>query len=114
LLTLTGVGGAGKTRLALQAAAAALPAYPDGVWMVELAPLRDGTQAPTAVAAALTFETSAFDTPKAMEDRLIRHLATRQTLLLMDKLRASHRGGRPSRPRLADPMPRCHRAGHQP
>ncbi|HVE45848.1 MAG TPA: tetratricopeptide repeat protein [Acidimicrobiales bacterium] len=84
LLTLTGVGGAGKTRLALHAAAAALPAYPDGVWMVELAPLRDGAQAPSAVAAALTFETSAFDTPKAMEDRLVRHLATRQTLLLLD------------------------------
>jgi predicted ATPase/DNA-binding SARP family transcriptional activator len=84
LLTLTGVGGAGKTRLALQAAAAARPAYPDGVWMVELAPLRDGAQAPSAVAAALTFETSAFDTPKAMEDRLIRHLASRQTLLLLD------------------------------
>lgn len=84
LLTLTGVGGAGKTRLALQAAAAALPANPDGVWMVELAPLRDGAQTPSAVAAALTFETSAFDTPKAMEDRLIRHLATRQTLLLLD------------------------------
>ncbi|MGH3785173.1 MAG: AfsR/SARP family transcriptional regulator [Pseudonocardiaceae bacterium] len=84
LLTLTGVGGAGKTRLALQAAAAALPAYPDGVWMVELAPLRDGAKAPSAVAAALTFETSAFDTPKAIEDRLLRHLATRQTLLLLD------------------------------
>ncbi|MDT7713359.1 MAG: hypothetical protein QOG46_2117, partial [Pseudonocardiales bacterium] len=84
LLTLTGVGGAGKTRLALQVAAAALPAYPDGIWMVELAPLRDGAQAPSAVAAALTFETTAFDTPKALEDRLIRHLATRQTLLLLD------------------------------
>jgi class 3 adenylate cyclase len=124
LLTLTGVGGAGKTRLALQAAAAALPAYPDGVWMVELAPLRDGTQAPTAVAAVLTFETSAFDTPKAMEDRLIRHLATRQTLLLMDNcehlieavarlVHALRRRGRRGCPRRALPARRqvtCHRA----
>ncbi|MDQ4104313.1 MAG: winged helix-turn-helix domain-containing protein [Actinomycetota bacterium] len=84
LLTLTGVGGAGKTRLALQGAAAALPAYPDGVWMVELAPLRDGAQLASAVAAALTFETSAFDTPEALKDRLIDHLTTRQTLLLLD------------------------------
>ena len=41
LLTLTGAGGSGKTRLALQAAAAAADAYPQGVWWVPLAPVRD-------------------------------------------------------------------------
>jgi predicted ATPase len=41
LLTLTGAGGTGKTRLALQAAGLASDAYPDGVWWVPLAPLRD-------------------------------------------------------------------------
>jgi ATP/maltotriose-dependent transcriptional regulator MalT len=41
LLTLTGSGGTGKTRLALQATAQLLDAYPNGVWLVELVPLAD-------------------------------------------------------------------------
>jgi predicted ATPase/DNA-binding CsgD family transcriptional regulator len=50
LLTLTGAGGIGKTRLALEAAALLLPEYPDGVWLVELAPLPDPALLPQAVA----------------------------------------------------------------
>ena len=53
LVTLTGVGGTGKTRLALQVAAEALPAYPDGAWLAELAALRDPALVPQAVAGAV-------------------------------------------------------------
>ncbi|MGH9037804.1 MAG: ATP-binding protein, partial [Acidimicrobiia bacterium] len=84
LVTLTGVGGAGKTRLALQTAAATADAHPDGVWMVELAPVREGTQVPLALAAAVTIETDVVDTPDAVAERLLRHLAGRRTLLLFD------------------------------
>jgi class 3 adenylate cyclase len=52
-LTLTGSGGAGKTRLALQVAAEALEGFPDGVWLVELAALSDPTLVPQAVSSAL-------------------------------------------------------------
>lgn len=53
LLTLTGAGGAGKTRLALQVAADLLDRYPDGVWFIELAPILDQSLVPQTVAAAL-------------------------------------------------------------
>ena len=53
LLTLTGVGGVGKTRLALQLAADTLDRFPDGAWLVELASIRDPTLVASAVATAL-------------------------------------------------------------
>ena len=53
LLTLTGVGGSGKTRLALKVASDLAGAYPDGAWLVELAALSEGELVPQAVARAL-------------------------------------------------------------
>jgi predicted ATPase/class 3 adenylate cyclase len=54
LVTLMGPGGAGKTRLALQVAAEAMEAFPDGVWLVELAALSDPALVPQTVASALS------------------------------------------------------------
>ncbi len=53
VVTLTGVGGVGKTRLALQVAAELVPEFSDGVWLVELAPVGDPVSVPDAVATAL-------------------------------------------------------------
>src|SRR5215470_4764253 len=53
LVTLIGVGGSGKTRLALEAATALLPRFLDGVWLTELAPLADAALVPQTVAAVL-------------------------------------------------------------
>jgi predicted ATPase len=53
VVTLIGVGGVGKTRLAVQTAAELLPRYRDGVWLCELGPLSEPGQVPDAVATAL-------------------------------------------------------------
>src|SRR5437762_13766384 len=53
LLTLTGTGGVGKTRLVVQLAATLLDTYPDGVWLVELAPVVDPNRVARTVAGVL-------------------------------------------------------------
>jgi predicted ATPase/DNA-binding SARP family transcriptional activator len=53
LLTITGTGGSGKTRLALQISADLITLYPNGIWLVELAALSDPTLVPKAVATAI-------------------------------------------------------------
>ena len=81
LVTLTGSGGTGKTRLALQVATDLLEAFKDGIWLVELAPLADPALVPQTVAAAV----GARETPgKAITTVLIEYLRSRQVLLLLD------------------------------
>src|SRR5262249_4191401 len=58
-VTLTGVGGSGKTRLAIQAGAEVLPRFPDGVWFCELAPATDADVLARIVAAVVGVRTRA-------------------------------------------------------
>jgi predicted ATPase/class 3 adenylate cyclase len=81
LLTLTGVGGSGKTRLALQAAAELISVFRDGVWLVELGSLRDGGLISIEVAAALGVEQLR---GSDMQDSLIEYLRNRHILLILD------------------------------
>ena len=81
LLTLTGAGGCGKTRLALQVAESMLDEHPDGVWLVELAPLGDPTLIVQAVAKALAVQEQA---GKDLAETLVERLVSRRQLLLLD------------------------------
>ncbi len=83
LLTLTGVAGVGKTRLALEVAARCGPAYADGVTVVELAPAGDDRPVAGVVLAALGLA-SAGPSVDAAEERLERALAERHLLLVLD------------------------------
>jgi len=84
LVTLTGVGGAGKTRLALQTAADAVERYRDGVWLVELTSVSDGALVGHTVARSVGIDISGLGGAEAVAERLVSHLATRETLLLVD------------------------------
>ncbi len=81
LLTLTGAGGCGKTRLALQASADAMDRHPDGVWWVELARLEDPTLLPAALLGALGLG----EVPgRAPLDTLVEHLRACRALVVLD------------------------------
>ena len=81
LVTFTGAGGCGKSRLALQVAADVLESFPDGAWLVELAPLTDPQLVPKAIAGVLGVVSEGTETPGAAIER---HLAARQVLLMLD------------------------------
>jgi len=81
LLTLTGSGGCGKTRLAIQLAAGLAGAYPDGVWLVELAALAEPALVPQAAAQVLGLK----DEPgRHLAQTIAEHLAPRHLLLVLD------------------------------
>ncbi|MET8758918.1 LuxR C-terminal-related transcriptional regulator [Lentzea sp. NPDC004782] len=80
LVTLTGTGGIGKTRLALRAAAEMLRAFPDGVWLVQLADLRDPHLLANSVAITLGLRGAAATNTAGLAG----HLQDKQLLLVLD------------------------------
>ncbi|MDX2821438.1 LuxR C-terminal-related transcriptional regulator [Streptomyces ipomoeae] len=81
LLTLTGVGGVGKTRLALEVAAASAPDFADGVWLVDLAAVRDPALVANATAAALGVPNLGV---RPIVDQLAAFLTHRSPLIVLD------------------------------
>lgn len=81
LVTLTGAGGSGKTRLALEAGALLLPAFPDGVWLASLAAVDEGSRVASAVAASLRVNERLGETAS---EALAGWLRDRSVLLLLD------------------------------
>jgi predicted ATPase len=81
LLTLTGPGGAGKTRLAIEAAAGGLREMAGGVWLVELAGVTDGALVAPATAAALGVESRS---ARPSEQAIAAHIGERAMLIVLD------------------------------
>jgi hypothetical protein len=82
IVTLTGPGGSGKTRLAIEVAGQARRSFPDGVWVVELAPLRDPTLLPLHVLAGIPLLREEPD--RTATATLIGWFAERRSLLVLD------------------------------
>ncbi|HEX8009450.1 MAG TPA: tetratricopeptide repeat protein [Casimicrobiaceae bacterium] len=81
LLTLLGVGGIGKTRLSLQVAADSMDDYPDGVWLVELAPITDPGLVALAVASVVGVREEA---GRPVIEALVKYVKDRRLLLILD------------------------------
>jgi hypothetical protein len=81
LVTLTGVGGVGKTRLALQVAAEVLPRFRDGAWLCELAAVRDPAAVVDAVASV--FQVTARP-GLSLEESLVAYLCDQELLIVLD------------------------------
>ena len=81
LVTLTGAGGVGKTRLALQVAGQVSPRFGDGAWLCELAPVRDPAAVDDAVAAVFSVTAPA---GLSTSEALVEFLRAKQLLLVLD------------------------------
>jgi len=81
LVTLTAVGGAGKTRLALEVAGMSLDGYPDGVWLIDLTPIKDGHLVARVFGSTLGIH----ERPRqSIAETLVENLRGRHLLLLVD------------------------------
>ena len=88
LVTITAVGGSGKTRLAIAVGEAELPHRPGGVWFVDLTAVMSGADVPAAIATALGL---VLTSAQPME-QLIEFLSARPALVILDIFRPSFRG----------------------
>ncbi len=81
LVTLSGVGGAGKTRVALEVGEEEIPHFPDGVVFVDLAAVADPDEVPAAVLAAANITVGPEETPA---EAVVRFVSDRQVLVILD------------------------------
>ena len=81
LVTLTGVGGCGKTRLAIEVATREIPSHPDGVWFVDLSAISDEGALPGVFAATLSLGVTS---NQSVLDQVVTYLAPREGLLVVD------------------------------
>jgi predicted ATPase/class 3 adenylate cyclase len=102
LVTLTGPGGVGKTRLAVEVAWLSLDAFRDGVWMIELAPVDDGASLASAMATSLGIRTQEGMT---LEESLIDSLGDARSMLLLDNCEHLLASARALVSRLLDACP---------
>lgn len=82
MVTLTGTGGCGKTRLAVEIAYQELPSRADGCYFVDLSSVSDGSELPAAIASAVRLEVGG-SSERAL-DQVIAHLSGRDALLVLD------------------------------
>jgi predicted ATPase/class 3 adenylate cyclase len=81
VVTLTGVGGVGKTRLAVQVAAEVVPDFPDGAWLCELAPVGDPGAVWESVAASLGVQPFP---GRALDEAVLEYLGPKRLLMVLD------------------------------
>src|SRR5579864_1288418 len=105
LVTLTGAGGSGKTRLALEVAASEAHEFADGAWLIELAPLVDGALLPQQVASVLGL----IEVPgEPMTQTVVAALRTRHLLLILDNCEHLLEASRRLVAALLETCPRVH------
>lgn len=107
VVTLTGPGGAGKTRLALKLATERLARYRDGVWFVELDPAHDETSVAAAVARVLRL-TEGESSPQDLLDQLADHVRNQDVLIILDNCEHVIDAAASVAERLAAAGPRVH------
>ncbi|MBA2265512.1 MAG: adenylate/guanylate cyclase domain-containing protein [Chloroflexi bacterium] len=110
ILTLTGPGGVGKTRLALEVGAHLVDSFDDGVWFVELGALSEGALVGATIASTLQLKASSAEPIRA----LVEGLAARRMLIILEQLRTSARSPRRGCHRAVAALPWSPIPGHQP